>query len=212
MKYVCSSLAMVFSFLSPMVQRRLYCSERDIKARLEVQSTKVIDRIERKLLNMSSSHFMPIKWALSVVFEAQEKKEIDDRYVNVLINEINLLHTQCDRLINFKHETFSWFLTIGAKTSIFSYFLVGSLRQLHTGLVDQQDHYILSASLAVNFFVFCLFLVILRSAEQIIKPYNYAHDVFELNRILNERLEVASFVLNKQCDLRRQIRNYDLLP
>lgn len=212
MKYVCTSLAMVFSYLSPMVQRRLFCSNRDTKAKLEVQSAKVIERIERKLLNMSSSHFMPIKWALSVIHEAQEKKEIEDRLVNTLINEINLLHTQCDRLVNFKHETFSGFLTAGAKLSIYSYFLVGSLRQLWTGLVEQQSHYILSASLSVNFIVFLLFLVVLRSAEQIIQPYNYAHDVFEMNRILNERLEVASFVLNKDCDLRKRIRNQYLLP
>lgn len=72
--------------------------------------------------------------------------------------------------------------------------------------------YILSASLGVHFFLFLLFLIVLRCAEQIIQPYNEDHDVFEFNRILNEKLEVAAFVLNKECDLRKKIKDENLLP
>lgn len=127
MKYVCSSLAMVFSFLSPMVRKRLYCSEQKIKARLEIQSKRIIDRIEKKLINVSSSHFMPLKWALHTVYEAYERKEIEDRLLLPLTNEINALHTNCDRLINFKHENFSWGLTKGVFSSLYIYFLVGGV-------------------------------------------------------------------------------------
>lgn len=130
MKYVCTSLAMVFSYISPMVQRRLYSSEKNIKAKLEVQSQKTIAKIEKKLLNMHSSHFMPIKWALHVIYEAVEREEVDPRLLNTLINELNSLHVHCDRLINFKHETFSWGMTLGAKISVYSYFLVGAVRKL----------------------------------------------------------------------------------
>lgn len=72
--------------------------------------------------------------------------------------------------------------------------------------------YTLAASLIINFILFLLFLVVLRCAEQIIQPYNEDHDVFELNRILDEKLEVASFVLNKECDLRLKMGNKVLLP
>lgn len=44
------------------------------------------------------------------------------------------------------------------------------------------------------------------------QPYFEDHDVFELNRILNEKLEVAAFVLNKECDLRKKIKDENLLP
>lgn len=203
---------MVFSFLSPMVRNRLLCSEKGRKEHLEVQSRKTIDKIEKKLLNVNSSHFMPLKWALDVIYEAQAKKETDDRLVNNLIVLINSLHTQCDRLVNFKHERFSWFLTIGAKTSIYSYFVVGALRQLYNGLVEKLSYYVLSSSMTVSFFTFLAFLIVLRSAEQIVQPYNSEHDVFELNRFLNEKLEVAAFVLNKECDMRKKIKNHDLLP
>lgn len=54
--------------------------------------------------------------------------------------------------------------------------------------------------------------MILRWAEQIVRPYNDEHDVFELNRILNEKLEVAAFVLDKDCDLRVRMKNQALLP
>lgn len=128
MKYVCTSLAMVFSYLSPMVRNRMKGSEKNIKARLEFQSLRIIDRIEQKLLKMNSSHFIPLKWALHVVDEAQSKGEIDSRYLNTLIAEINVVHTQCDRLVSFRHEHFSWGLTCGATSSVFSYFVVGSVK------------------------------------------------------------------------------------
>lgn len=66
--------------------------------------------------------------------------------------------------------------------------------------------------MSANFFIFLCFLVVLRSAEQIVQPYNEEHDVFELNRILNEKLEVAAFVLNKECDLRKTIGDQDWMP
>lgn len=70
----------------------------------------------------------------------------------------------------------------------------------------------LSAILTFHFFLFLLFIIVLRSAEQIVQPYNEDHDVFEFNRILNEKLEVAAFVLNKECDLRTKIKDENLLP
>lgn len=118
---------MVFSFLSPMVRKRLFSSEQNRKAKLEWHSKRIIERIERRLVNVSSSHFMPIKWALHAVQEARDRQEIDERLGNTLILEINALHAQCDRLINFKHETFSWFLTLGAKTVVYAYFTVGAV-------------------------------------------------------------------------------------
>lgn len=127
MKYVTTALAIVFSFLSPMVRKRLFCSERKVKAKLELQTQRLVDRIERKLLNMSSSHFMPIKWALHVVHEARSRDEVDERLFNTLISELSTLHTQCDRLINFKHEMFSRGLTIIVTTSLYSYFIVNAV-------------------------------------------------------------------------------------
>ena len=81
-----------------------------------------------------------------------------------------------------------------------------------TGLTEGNYTHIIVASLTVNFFIFLAFLTIVRCAEQIVKPYNDEHDVFELNRILNEKLEVNAFVLNKECDLRKKIKNENLLP
>lgn len=78
--------------------------------------------------------------------------------------------------------------------------------------MEKPCSYTLAASLIINFILFLLFLVVLRCAEQIIQPYNEDHDVFELNRILDEKLEVASFVLNKECDLRLKMGNKVLLP
>lgn len=97
---------------------------------MESESRKLMDKIEKKLLGIQSSHFVPIKWALDVIYEAQERKEIDSRLVGTLTNEINALHTQCDRLINFKSETFSMFLTHGAKTSVYCYFVIGAVSEL----------------------------------------------------------------------------------
>lgn len=214
MKYICTSIAMVFSFLSPLVKKRLDCSERKIKAKLEGPSKKLIEKIEKKLsrVNINSSHFMPIKWSLHMIREAQERGEINEQYVNMLISEINALHTQCDRLINFKHETFSWGITIGALISVYTYFSVGAIRQLWGGFAEHHSLYLISASFFVNFMVFLGFLIVLRSAEQIVAPYNVEHDVFELNRILNEKLEVSAFVLNKECDLRKKMKDSVLLP
>lgn len=195
-----------------MVRKRLFSSETKIKAQLEAQSRRIIENVEKKLLSVSSCHFMPLKWSLNVVMEARDKKDVDDRIANILITEINALHTQCDRLVAMKHEMFSRGLTMCAITSVYSYFLVGAVRQLWTGIVENHPSYILTISMVVNFLVFLCFLLVLRSAEQIIRPYNEEHDVFELNRILNEKLEVASFVITKENDLRKRMGNRDLLP
>lgn len=230
MKYVCTALAMVFSLLSPMVRKRLLSSEETQKARLERQTQKVISRIERKLLNVKSSHFMPIKWSLHVIQEARGRSEVDERLANPLIAELNTLHTQCDRLIGIRHETFAWGLTKGVLTVVYTYFVVGAvssrresltsfdisksfqIRQMYAGLAGGLSYKMLAASMTVNFLIFLCFLIILRCAEQIVQPYNEEHDVFELNRILNEKLEVAAFVLNNDCDLRKSITNVDWLP
>lgn len=127
MKYVTTALAIVFTHLSPMVRKRLYDADQSQKAKLEVQSRQIIKKIEKKLLNVNSCHFMPLKWALHVIHEARERQEIDERLVNVLINEVNALHTACDRLINLRHETFAWGLTKGVMTSIYTFFVVGSV-------------------------------------------------------------------------------------
>lgn len=211
-KYVCTAIAMVFSCLSPMVRKRLYSSETKIKAKLEAHSRKIIENVEKKLLSLSSSHFMCLKWALSVIIEGRDKKDIDDRLANILITEINNLHAQCDRLVVLKHETFSRGLTMCAITSVYTYFIVGAVRQLWTGIMEGHASYILTISMIVNFLVFLSFLLVLRYSEQIIRPYNDEHDVFELNRILNEKLEVASFVLDKEWDLRKRVGNRNLLP
>lgn len=211
-KYVCTAIAMVFSCLSPMVRKRLFSSETKIKAHLEANSRRIIENVEKKLLKVSSSHFMCLKWALNVIIEARDKKDIDDRLANILITEINALHTQCDRLVAMKHEMFSRGLTMCAITSVYSYFTVGAVRQLWSGITENHAAYILTISMIVNFLVFLCFLLVLRSSEQIIRPYNDEHDVFELNRILNEKLEVASFILDKEWDLRKRVGNHHLLP
>ncbi|KAG4071627.1 hypothetical protein HA402_011781 [Bradysia odoriphaga] len=155
---------------------------------------------------------MCLKWALNVIIEGRDKKDIDDRLANILITEINNLHTQCDRLVVLKHETFSRGFTMCAITSVYTYFIVGAVRQLWNGILESHALYILTISMIVNFLVFLSFLLVLRYSEQIIRPYNDEHDVFELNRILNEKLEVASFILDKEWDLRQRVGNRSLLP
>jgi hypothetical protein len=127
MRYVCSSVAMVFSFLSPMVYKRLTSSEQVIKDKLESQSRKVIERIEKKLLNIGSSHFMPLKWTLQYLYEAREAGHVEEKLFSAIVSEINHIHAQCDRLVSFKHENFSWGLTIGAMVAVFSYFTTGTV-------------------------------------------------------------------------------------
>lgn len=89
---------------------------------------------------------------------------------------------------------------------------IQQIRQLWNGINDDQSLTIISASLSCFFVMFLFFIIIFRCAQQIVQPYNEDHDVFELNRILNEKLEVAAFVLNKECDLRNKIKNKSLLP
>lgn len=78
--------------------------------------------------------------------------------------------------------------------------------------MESSQSFLLPANVVVHLLIFLAFLILLRNAQQIVLPYNDNHDVFELNRILDEKLEVASFVLDKKCDLRKEIRNEKLLP
>lgn len=125
MKYICTSLGMVFSYLSPMVHKRLACSEKRIKVQLRFQNQMFIDEIKKKLPTIHSSHFIPLKWSLHVLDEAQEKGEVDNKYLISFITEINAIHSKCDRLVSFRHENFSRALTSCATISVFSYFIAG---------------------------------------------------------------------------------------
>lgn len=129
MKYLITAIAMVFSFISPMVRKRLQNEDEKIKKKVDGATKKLIEKIEKKLVNVDSSHFMPIKWTLHVVYEARGRGEVDEKLFNTLVAEINAVHTACDRLIGFKHETFSWGLTQGAKTSVYTFFVVGAVRK-----------------------------------------------------------------------------------
>lgn len=54
--------------------------------------------------------------------------------------------------------------------------------------------------------------MVFRHAEQIVQPYNDNHDVFDLNRILIEKNEIASFVLDYENDNRKDIDDKSLAP
>ena len=127
MKYVCTSLGMVFSHLSPLVHKRLSQSERNAKSQLKYQSQILIDEIRKKLANTNTSYFIPLKYALHVIDEGVEKGDINSRYINALIVEINAIHSKCDRLVTLRHENFSRGLTIGVTISFYTYFIAGSV-------------------------------------------------------------------------------------
>lgn len=75
------------------------------------------------------------------------------------------------------------------------------------GLIENpKPFYIICVTQFLNSFMFLGFLLILKCAQQIIQPYNEEHDVFELSRILDEKLEVAAFILNKDCDLNKKMK------
>lgn len=111
-----------------MVHKRLTSSEKNIRDKLENSSIKVIERIEKKLLNVGSSHFMPLKWTLQVLYEARDAELVEEKMFNALISEINHIHAQCDRLVSFKHENFSWGLTHGAMIAVYLYFTTGTVK------------------------------------------------------------------------------------
>ena len=129
-------------------------------------------------------------------FEAREFfKRINNRSDNIFFH---IFHSWIGKNLNLWHQTI--FLS-----KLFQ------IRNFHSAFESSRS-FLLPANVVVHLIIFLAFLILLRNAQQIILPYNDNHDVFELNRILDEKLEVASFVLDKKCDLRKEIRNAKLLP
>lgn len=127
MSYVCTSLAIVFSYLSPMVNERLSRLEANFELESKHEDLLEIKKLKKELRFLNSTHYLPLKWALKVVDEANKKKTMNESYLNTLVNEINDIHKQCDRLVCLKHKLFSKELTFFAYLSIFSFLVVGTV-------------------------------------------------------------------------------------
>lgn len=106
MEHVCTSLAIVFSPLSPMVSTRISKTGNDAR----------------------TSHSKLIKWSLDAIRQAQQNNEVDSSLVMTLVNDLCTFHSQCDRLMTYKHGVFSMSLTIALKMSLYAFSTVGSVR------------------------------------------------------------------------------------
>lgn len=124
MKFVNISISLVFASLSPMV--RVYLKKINNDCMVAAVTFEQFNRIEKELKNVS--FYIPMKYSLQIISEARLKENADDKLTSNLINEINAVHTQCDRLINSRHETFSKGLTIGCIVSLYTYFIVRNVR------------------------------------------------------------------------------------
>lgn len=98
-----------------------------------------------------------------------------------------------------------WNCKFNERQNIFHLNWFLQIQTLWIGLFKGHDLSFELVTLAGGILIFTALLTVLRWAEQILKPHCDQHDVFELNQILDERLGVASEVINEGCSLRFEV-------
>lgn len=193
LELVYAVIFMTFFCVSPKVQKRIgspetrseYSIWRAINDNFHTSSSQ--RPILSSLLDDSSRYSIVTTLSSRAINEA--RNNIDHSLLKDVTNELSALMTKCEKLVLLQQKKFSRTLTIITKISMYIFFIVGGVRQIWTGWPENHGYSNLFISMNLRLVIFVCFLLIVRYAEQIICPYNSKHDVFDLYKILNDKLE-----------------------
>ncbi|KAH8360857.1 hypothetical protein KR084_009530 [Drosophila pseudotakahashii] len=199
MRYVCLSLTMVLSMISPVIKRRFPSYDQLIEVGLlNANEANIIRAMDAKFPK-HPKYWMPIVWAASIVTRARKEGRIwDDFSLKSMIDELNKFRAGCNMLIHYDTISVPLVYTQVVTLAVYSYFVASIFG--HQWIDREVKHYNNIVSYYFPLFStleFFFFMGWLKVAETLICPFGDDDDDFELNWLIDRNLQVSYLIVDE---------------
>ncbi|XP_065159768.1 bestrophin-4-like isoform X2 [Atheta coriaria] len=195
MRYVCLSVTMMFTMISPRVKKRFPTLDHFVEAGLLQTSEKEIISVLDNKFPKYSKHWLPIVWAASIITRARKEGRIrDDFAVKTLIDELNKFRGQCGLLLSYDTISVPLVYTQTVTLAVYSYFMTTLMG--HQWIENSKykfDLYFPVFTLLQFFF----YMGWLKVAETLINPFGDDDDDFEINWMIDRNLQVSYLIVDE---------------
>ncbi|XP_037818017.1 bestrophin-4-like [Lucilia sericata] len=200
MRYVCLSLTMVLTMISPRVKKRFPTLDHLVDVGLLVENEKVILKNMNEKFAKHPKHWMPIVWASSIVTRARKEGRIrDDSSLKTLIDSLNSFRGMCMVLLFYDTISIPLVYTQVVTIAVYSYLLTSVFGHQWTGETDDKG----MMNIVDYFFPFftvleyLFFMGWLKVAESLICPFGDDDDDFEVNWLIDRNLQVSYLIVDE---------------
>lgn len=200
MRYVCLTLTMVLTMISPKVKRRFRTLDNLVEAGLLEENEKQILQ-SMDLSAKHAKHWTPIVWAASICTQARREGRIrDDFSLKTLIDSLNNFRGSCMVLTFYDSISIPLVYTQVVTIAVYSYFLASVFGRQWTGTIsatDDDNNTETGINIVDYFFPFFtileffFFMGWLKVAESLICPFGDDDDDFE---VMN-KIEMLFFII-----------------
>ncbi|KAL4708792.1 hypothetical protein ACJJTC_011756 [Scirpophaga incertulas] len=203
LRYVCVSLTMVLTMISPRVKKRFPTMNNLVDAGLLLDNEKAIfDNLNDKFPK-PSKHWLPIVWATSIVTRARKEGRIrDDFAVKTIIDELNKFRGQAGLLLSYDTISVPLVYTQVVTIAVYSYFITSALgsQWIDNKLESRSGSNISNIDLyfpIFNTLEFFFYMGWLKVAESLINPFGEDDDDFEVNWLIDRNLQVSYMIVDE---------------
>lgn len=195
MRYVCLSVTMTFTMISPRVKKRFPTLDHFVDAGLLHISEKEILMGLNKKFPKYSKHWLPIVWASSIITRARKEGRIrDDFAVKTLIDELNKFRGQCGLLLSFDTISVPLVYTQVVTLAVYSYFLTAVMGHQWVKSSSYKFDCYFPFFTTLQFFFYVGWLKV---AESLINPFGDDDDDFEVNWMVDRNLQVSYLIVDE---------------
>lgn len=196
MRYVCLSLTMVFTMISPGIKRRFPTYDYFITTGLlNTNEALIITKMDEKFPK-HSKYWMPLMWASSVMTRARKEGRIwDDFSLKSMIDELNKFRAGCNMLTHYDMISVPLVYTQVVTLAVYAYFLAAIFgnQYIKQNPANVVNYYFPVLSTLEFFF----FMGWLKVAETLICPFGDDDDDFELNWVIDRNLQVSYLIVDE---------------
>ncbi|XP_061395808.1 bestrophin-2-like [Musca vetustissima] len=200
MRYVCLSLTMVLTRISPRVKKRFPTLDYLVDAGLLVENEKQILKSLNEKFAKHPKHWMPIVWASAIVTRARKEGRIrDDSSLKTLIDALNGFREKCMVLTFYDTMSIPLVYTQVVTIAVYTFFLASVFGRQWTGQTDPDGIMNIVDYFFPIFTVleFMFFMGWLKVAESLICPFGEDDDDFELNWLIDRNLQVSYLIVDE---------------
>ncbi|XP_017864066.1 PREDICTED: bestrophin-2 [Drosophila arizonae] len=196
MRYVCLSLTMVLTMISPGIKRRFPTYDFFITTGLlNHNEALIITKMDEKFPK-HSKYWMPLMWASSVMTRARKEGRIwDDFSLKSMIDELNKFRAGCNMLTHYDMISVPLVYTQVVTLAVYAYFVAAIFGNQYIGKRDSNIvNYYFPLLSTLEFFFFMGWLKV---AETLICPFGDDDDDFELNWVIDRNLQVSYLIVDE---------------
>ncbi|KAH8371298.1 hypothetical protein KR093_006823 [Drosophila rubida] len=199
MRYVCLSLTMVLTMISPGIKRRFPTYDYLIEAgMLNRNEANIIATMDEKFPG-HFKYWMPLMWAASIMTRARREGRIwDDFSLKSMIDELNKFRLGCNMLIHYDTISVPLVYTQVVTLAVYTYFLAAIFGHQHIESSDNSFNSIINLYFPVfSTLEFFFFMGWLKVAETLICPFGDDDDDFDLNWAIDRNLQVSYLIVDE---------------